>query len=185
MVVRKASYGSSSSKDSIDKCESKETWTGSQDHLVLHLLLQHSAQRVLSHRGNTYISVNSTCFLLPNSQYPSASTVISHAQILWQIIAKERPHETRWPLVSHISCQGCDLAKGRVMGWKCHGKCHRQVADGVGLATYFGAPVLKACNGNAPMLVINQNISEYQIADCSTLVGNAKINPDLCWNNVN
>ncbi len=43
VVVHKASYGSSSSKDSIDKCESKETWTGSQDHLVLHLLLQHAA----------------------------------------------------------------------------------------------------------------------------------------------
>ena len=41
VVVHKASYGSSSSKDSIDKCE--ETWTGSQDHLVLHLLLQHAA----------------------------------------------------------------------------------------------------------------------------------------------
>lgn len=41
-VVRKTSYiGSSSSKassDTIDKYESKKTWTGSQDHPVLHLL---------------------------------------------------------------------------------------------------------------------------------------------------
>ena len=90
----------------------------------------HSAQRVLSHRGNTYISVNSTCFLLFfAAKFPVSMPSISiHSHLsCTNTLANHRQGTAAWnSMASRFAyfVPGLWPCKRSGDGLECHGKCH-------------------------------------------------------------